>query len=471
MNTQPATSFPHSTKNNFFLIFIVSAIILFFSWFNPLTPKLNSLHIQSEDTVPSLLTPYAILKDHTLYLDKYYTFMRDRYPQPDDKDFQKDLTPFYLKKIGSHYISAFPLVTPLVSLPVFVLPVLFNMPLTWDNLAVLGHLSGSLIVALAGAFLYLTLIKHFKLVPKKALLLTGVFLFGTVNFALLSQAMWQHGTLELFTILGIYFFLNYLSKPEKSSHMFLSGLFYGLAVLARPTAALSMVLLQYFLLIRFNKDIKHLIKIVFPFLLGFLLDFAFFVWYNKTFYLGIQNEGYASQIFTNWLSPFPISFLGVWLSPNKGILIYSPVLIFSLVGLYRAIKEKVEGKGLYLLFGFIVLFHTLIISLWKHWYGGWSFGYRMSSDILPFLIFLLVPYVSSPVFSKSKSLFYVLFGLSVAVEVFGLVFFDGIWHAAYDQGFTNTAWLWSIKDSEFLFNFRRILVKLGVITHACPTCL
>jgi hypothetical protein len=52
-----------------------------------------------------------------------------------------------------------------------------------------------------------------------------------------------------------------------------------------------------------------------------------------------------------------------------------------------------------------------------------------------------------------------------------MIFFDGIWHNAYDKGFEDTSWLWSIRDSELAFNIRRVLVKLGLLERACPQCL
>ena len=107
---------------------------------------------------------------------------------------------------------------------------------------------------------------------------------------------------------------------------------------------------------------------------------------------------------------------------------------------------------------------------WKHWYGGWSFGYRMAVDIIPFLILLLVPYIKSDLFARSKKLFHILLILSILVQIYGVVFFDGIWHSAYDRGFKDTGWLWSIKDSESAFNSRRVLVKLGFLQKACPQC-
>ena len=95
----------------------------------------------------------------------------------------------------------------------------------------------------------------------------------------------------------------------------------------------------------------------------------------------------------------------------------------------------------------------------------------MASDVIPFMILLMVPYVKAPLFSVTRKLFTFLFVFSVGVQLFGIIFFDGIWHAAFDDGFRDTKWLWSIKDSELAFNIRRVLVKLKVLDRACPHCL
>ena len=452
-------------------IFLISLAVFFVPFLIPGFRNINSLIIQSEDTVPSIFTTVSIIKDHTLYLDKYYVMMRDRYPHPDDKDFQKDQTPFYLRKVGGHYITAFPIITSVLSVPVFAPPLIFGMPITWDNLALLNHLSGALVMALAGLFLFKTLREGFNLEEEKSSILTAVYLFATVNFAMISQAMWQHGALQLLSILGIYFFLRQQKSSQSYINMLLSGLFFGFAFLSRPTAGLPILLIELYLVFTNLHKTGNLFKSAVSFTSGLVIAASFFLWYNSVYFYDIQNQGYSDQLFRSWLSPFPISFLGVWLSPSKGILIFSPVLIFSIYGLYLAVKGKIEKAGLYKVFAVIILLHTLVISLWKHWYGGWSFGYRMSSDVLPYFIFLLIPYINSAAFEKTKKLFFILFGISVLIEIYGLLFFDGIWHAAYDLGYENTSWLWSIKDSQFLFDIRRVLVKLGLLVSACPKCL
>lgn len=479
--------------NSFAKLVLASFLIYFSSSFILYKLGINKLYTQSEDTIPAMFLPVTILKEQTLYADTYYKTIRARYPNPDDKSFEKGFTPFYFRSVincqtaaetltkntsvgcgPAHYISAFPILTGLLGIPIFLTPLLLGMSVNFGNLSVFAHITSSLIVALSGGFLYLLLKKHFSLNEKTAVLFVLIYLFGTVNFAMLSQSLWQHGTLELFLILGLFFLYEYINTVNHAKYnLFLSSFMIGLAVLSRPTAILVIPFLFFIYIfkdkIRLERD--NMISTA-VFLAGFLPSLLFFLWYNKTYYVSVLNQGYSKQIFVDWLSPFPQGFLGVWISPSKGILTYSPVFIFSLIGFYLAFKKENRKEYFdFIIFGVIVILHTLIVSKWKHWYGGYSYGYRMSSDILPFLILLLVPYVKSNLYEKTKKIFFILFGVSVFIELLGIVFFDGVWHAAYDRGYIDTSWLWSIKNSEFVFNVRRVLVKLKLIKKACEQCL
>lgn len=412
---------------------------------------INTFQIQSEDSLPTMFLPVAIVKDRTLYLDKYYDMMITRYPHPDDKKQVFGKTPFYLKKVGEHYLSAFPIVSAIISLPVYFFPLLFNMPVTWENLILLSRISSALIVSLSGLFLYL-IGKKFT-TEKKALLLTGIYFFATINFATISQALWQHGTLELFTLISLYFFL---CKNQNYKNIFYSGLFMGIAILSRPTSALAFIFIFLYTFRKFGT------KYTVPYLTGLVPSILFFLFYNQFFYLTISNQGYASQIFENWKTPFFMGFLGLLFSPSKGIFIYSPALIFSAVGSFLTFRNRNENS-IFKVFTLIVLLHLLIVGAWKHWYGGWSFGYRMASDVIPYIVLLLIPYVNSKLFVKTKTLFLILVGIAFLIEVMGLVFFDGIWHGAYDRGFKDQSWLWSIENSEIAFYIRRMLFKVGLV--------
>lgn len=458
---------------NKFFVFIFSFSLYFFSWYLINSANINSLKIQSEDTIPALFLPFAIINERSLYLDTYYQTMIERYPQPDDKDQSKGLVPFYLKKVDDHYLSAFTIITPILILPIYWLGIVFGLTANWHDVIFLSHLSSAYIMALCVTAFYALLYKNFsKLSKQNTLLLTFIYGFCTINYALISQALWQHGTLQLFLILGLNFLISFKWSVVKSyRYLYASGLFLSLAILSRPTALLFIPFL-YVWLVFDVKSIVDFAKRSLSLLLGTFLPILFFLLYNALFYKSFSNQGYSGQLFDSWQSQFPEGFLGIWLSPSKGILIFSPILIFIFFSLYKiVIRKPIEQKKFFIMSWLIVLTHCLVMGKWKHWYGGWSFGYRMAADIIPFLVLLLIPFMQSTAFKKFKHVFYLFLGISFLIQVYGIIFFDGIWHAAYDQGFRETSWLWSLNDSEWAFNIRRVLVKLGYLDKACPKCI
>lgn len=443
----------------------------FGSWFLVYQTGINGLAIQSEDTLPSMFLPVTIIKEKTLYADTYYQMLIAKYPSHDDRDYKKGYVPFYFRQVGQHYITAFPIMAGLIALPIYFIPLSLQIPVTWENLTMLSHVTAALIVSLSGGFLYLLLKRNFT-DKKKSLLLTAVFLFATVNFAMISQSLWQHGVLQLFTTLSLLFLYEYKKLAQESIlkkkwiPLFLSGLFFGLGVLSRPTAALFFPFLLMLLIEKDFKagDVVNLLKRCFVYTMGLIPSLLFFLWYNATFYRDIANQGYSNQLMSNWLGRFPEGFLGLWLSPSKGILVYSPVFVFIFVSLYLLYRTKaLEKKKDMISYALLCLIYTLIMGKWKHWYGGWSFGYRMASDILPFLTLLLVPFLNSSLFSKKslRVIFFLLFFTSIAIQLMGIAFFDGYWHGTYDLGFKNTSWLWSINNSEVMFNLRRFIDKIS----------
>lgn len=430
-------------------LFLFSFAIYFFSWFLLYKLGINSLPIQSEDVVPSVFTGITIVEEKTLYLNSYYEMMVGRYPQPDDPS----LTPFYLRKVGDNYLSAFPIMSSVISFPVFYIYSLFVNIYSWSDIFYLSHLSGSFILSSCVILLYYYFEKILRVSNKMNLVLISIYAFATINLSLISQGLWQHGAVQFFIILGLIFW----SKER----FFWSYLFLGFAILSRPTAAIVLIVLGLFML--YQRKITY--KLILNSALGLLIPVLFFLFYNFTYYQSFSNQGYSSQLENSWLGNFPESFFGMWLSPSKGILIYTPVFLFSLIGIYQGFKNN----SLIRISFWVILLHTLVLSKWKHWYGGYGFGYRMVSDILPFFIFPIW-YLLENFYERVKKAIVLTLSLSIIIQISGLVFFDSIWHNAYDTGFRNTSWLWSIKDSEAAFNIRRVLVKVNLLDKACDKC-
>jgi len=447
----------HKKAKNFYpLIFLGIFLTYFFLWMFFYKTRINSLPLQSEDILPSVFTSISIIQTGSLYLNDYYEMMVSKYPQPDDSS----LTPFYLRKVGDNYLTAFPLISSIISLPITFFYFLFDSKISWESVYFISHLSGSFIISLSSALIFYIFFNLLKTNLKKSLILTFIFSMCTINLPLISQGLWQHGTVQLFLILAVIFYLK--------NNPFLLFLSLGFAILARPTAGIALVIFAVFLIINQRKRIypDFEFKYWVGGLFGILIPFLFFIYYNNTFYQSLTNQGYASQLENSWLGNFPESFIGMFLSPSKGVLIYSPIFILSLIGFYYGYKNHNLVKISF----WIVLIHCLVLSKWKHWYGGYGFGYRMVSDVIPFFI-VPIWYLLESHYEKVKKILFLLVGISFLIQFSGLIFFDSIWHSAYDTGFKNTSWLWSIENSEAFFNIRRVLVKLGFLDKACEVCL
>ena len=429
-----------------FKLFLFVVAIYFFSWLLVYSLGINETLIQSEDALPAFFLPAALVENGSFYLDEYYDLLISKYPQPDDPQ----LTPFYLRKVADHYVSAFPVVAPILVAPVYFLPLKLGLPVTFETVGFLGHISAALIVA--GSVVIAYLIFREFLSERRSAVLSLVYAFGTCSFALSSQCMWQHGTSQLLLSLALYFLVRGFADEKWAPW---AGLFLSLATLSRHTNAVSVIFLSLYYLKRFG--FKSFLKFTG---LG-LAPLGLFLAYNRAYFGSLANQGYATQIFTNWTGPFPGGFLGEWFSPSKGLLVYSPVFIFSLLGAWLFFKKKSEVRES--LFGWIfavIVVHSLILGKWIHWYGGWAFGYRMMVDMTPYLAFLWIPLVKSVWWKKIRIWFGAAALWSLAVQLMGIVFYNGVWHGLYDRGPRNQGWLWSIGEAELVYYVKKAVGRL-----------
>lgn len=429
-----------------FKLFLFVAAVYFFSWLLVYSLGINETLIQSEDALPAFFLPAALVENGNFYLDDYYELLISRYPQPDDPQ----LTPFYLRKVAGHYVSAFPVVASILAVPVYFLPLKLGLPVTFETVGFLGHIGAALTVA--GSVVVMHLIFRRFLSERLSAGLSLVYAFSTCSFALSSQSMWQHGASQLMLSFALYFLVRGFTDGRMAPW---AGLFLSLATLSRHTNAISVILLSLYYLRRFG--FKSFLKFTG---LGFV-PLGLFLTYTHIYFGSLANQGYATQIFTNWTGPFPGGFLGEWFSPSKGLLVYSPVFIFSLLGVWLLVRRRSEIREN--LFGWIfaiVISHSLVLGKWIHWYGGYAFGYRMIVDMTPYLAFLWIPLVESAWWEKVRNWFGVAAIYSLGVQLMGVVFYNGVWHGLYDNGPRNQGWLWSIRDAELVYYLRRVIEKL-----------
>ena len=433
----------------FFALFVFVFSVYFFGWLFLYRIGVNELLIQSADSVPATYLPVSILKEGNFNLNEYYDYFRKKWPDGDDKKAK----PYYLAySTKGDIVSYFPTMNAVLALP-FYTPLLFrDVAPNSELIPIFGRISASFYAALSAVFVYLISLTITK-DKKKSFLLFFSYAFGTITWGLSSQTLWQHSPSQMLLSLSLYLLIKGLNDVRFIKY---AGFALSLAILVRPTGLIPALFFTLFVFLKYRKELFKFIGLsLFPLIFQF--------WYNNEYFGGILKHSYESQQFTNWTGKFPEGFFGLWFSPSKGLLLYSPIFIFSLLGVYfiwsNRTKLEKEVILIFKLLSIVILLFTMMMGRWVHWYGGWGFGYRMAVDITPFLILFLIPVLQNPIWNKLKWIYFPLLLWSIIIEASGLVFDFRHWHTLYDNGPIDTGWLWSIKNSEMAYYFRRLLLK------------
>ena len=218
-----------------------------------------------------------------------------------------------------------------------------------------------------------------------------VFATGVLHYAY-TDAGFSH-IYSLFAITAFLYF-SYLFFQDLNWRDFLwMCVFFGLVVLIRQINVILIFSLPFIAgsWFHFREGIRHILKKYFQFLtLGFTLFFLiisiqFVFWYLQTgsfFVYSYQGEGF------NFSQPELVNIL---FSYKKGLFIYTPILILTLLGvIYYGWK-----KHFYLLFTWLFFFGilTYILASWHSWFYGCSYGLRAYVEFyglffIPFAYFL-----------------------------------------------------------------------------------
>ena len=127
----------------------------------------------------------------------------------------------------------------------------------------------------------------------------------------------------------------------------------------------------------FSKCYKKEVIIASLSMLG-ILFIQFFYWKITSGHFIINSYNNAGENF-DWLNPYTFDFL---FSFRKGWLVYSPIMLFSIIGLfYWRKKEKSQGNFILLTF-FIFLY---VVSCWTNWWYAASYSQRPMVDLYPLL--------------------------------------------------------------------------------------
>src|SRR5262249_56731864 len=106
-----------------------------------------------------------------------------------------------------------------------------------------------------------------------------------------------------------------------------------------------------------------------------------------------QHTAGGSGGFDSFGAPILVGLAGLLISPNRGLLIYTPIMLFALWGAVRVWRVGAPPWVRWLTIG--VALHVLIYAKFQEWWAGYTYGPRYFTDVLPaltiFLVYGLVP--------------------------------------------------------------------------------
>ncbi len=254
-----------------------------------------------------------------------------------------------------------------------------------------------LFYSLLGLILMFLLLTRF-FTDKIAALTLLIITMGTNYFWMAAYNGTLIHNVQLVWITAFLIFTIKWHDQQKKKYAFLLGILYGLAVITRPTAILLILLPVFWQtrsLSQAKEKIIHICKKQYTHLIllfaGFMLlafwqmlywKYASGSWISYTY----QNPGEGFEL--HW--PYTLKFL---FSFRKGWLIYTPVMIFALIGIYTLKKNR---RDLFLPILIFSVAYIWLMSSWSCWWYAASFSQRSLIQAYPvfalalgsFLIFI-----------------------------------------------------------------------------------
>lgn len=297
-------------------------------------------------------------------------------------------------RAGGHYYSNKAPGTTWIAIPVYeavfrveralgVDPATLRM--TSINSYLIGVVETSIPIAIAATlFLALLLARGWHEVD--ALVVASLFAWGSLLFPFSTQ-LWGHPTAAALLMIALVMTLR------RSPSFVAAGLLCASAFVVDHLAIASLGLFAIYAFARGSR------RGVLRFVAGTLLPLAALALYDTLLFGGPLR---TAPSMSNPIYVDPARFAGAFgkpslevmrkllISPERGVLLYMPVLVFAIAGAFMAARPRRER----LFLSANALAYFVLTSMFNGWHGGWSTGPRYLILAFPFC-FALMPAPSS----------------------------------------------------------------------------
>jgi hypothetical protein len=287
--------------------------------------------------------------------------------------------------------------------------------------------------------------------PARAVLVVLVIALATSIRTIQGAGLWQHTSAALWLVIGLFAW----SRAEARPRLYLvAAAALALATACRPIFVVAPLLLAFD---AWRSSASGRSREPGP-VIGTLalivgiggLALAANFWLHGSFLGGRVEFVESPERYADVRSYFafsPLHWAGLLVSPNRGLFVFSPVLLFALPGLLRTLRGDapsaqrlitLAGLATFFLYGFI-----------RTWWAGSVYGPRYTADLLPFFAFWLaltpLPTRARPVWA---TLFAVAFLFSAAVQSVGARAYPCGWNAFPALIDDAPERVWSLRDSQ-----------------------
>jgi cell division protein FtsB len=448
----------------------------------------NSHDITSNDNVPNTLLAFNWLENHTLNFD---AFRGGYFYGPTDMFGANGIPYFFAEAPNGHLTSAYPIGVAIVSFPLYVVFFLylklsaliqsgFSNPSALalniatdasfnDQRFVFEKLAGVLLTSLSVVIFFLSV--RLKFSYAVALVATFSYAFASSNWVVSSQGLWQHtvGNLVIASILLCLFKVNRLEGTRRNYLLVVAGILTGFLPDIRPTHWLFLVTIVIYSIVTYRKatlflligSASALLNMAWnTYYFGFSLRSLIAGGYSKL--LGTSSGSYVFDVNYTWQA-----FWGLLISPSRGLLIYMPILLFIVPGLYYVFKHRSKpDERLLLYFSIASLVLFIHYCVYLPWWGAITYGTRFFIDVLPIVCYLLCYFLDRQfqLLSQRKQRFTGLLVVFLACLVFstftqavGAFSAPHIWDTSPTPHHTR---FWDWKDSQIERHTRNLYQKI-----------
>lgn len=294
--------------------------------------------------------------------------------------------PYQIKRVRGHLYYVFPPGSSILSVPAVVIGRWFgDRPVDSDGVydahgdRYLQRRLAAVLCALIVVVLYKAS-RHCLHVGASLLIAIGAG-FGTSLWSTASRALWSHAWLVLVLSLAVLELVRAESTAEKRAlRAVWLGSLLGIAFWIRPTAAVPILVVSIWMIVR-HRD--RALRYLAPLATSGLL----FLVHSEWLYRRILPPYYAPKRAAS--RHLLEALAGNLISPSRGLLVFTPVVLFLAWALIRY-RESVRRPGLVVLAVSIIGLHWLVVSTFPQWWAGQCYGPRLMTDVVPWLALLAI---------------------------------------------------------------------------------